>query len=87
MKKPQIWCPACLEVYHKVTMDDYVSICSIIYQQYLDGKSNYENYTITPIHCERYEKCTVFRESKESDWERKFGERYSSISQGETIRI
>jgi hypothetical protein len=87
MKKPKIYCPACLEVYHKATRDEYVSICSIIYQQFLDGHSNYENYTIVPSHCENYEKCTIWRESKEKDWERKYGERYSSVSQGEAIRL
>lgn len=87
MKRPKIVCPACLEVYHKSTKDEYVSICSIVYHQFLNGQSNYENYTIVTSHCERYEKCTVWRESKESDWERKFGEKYSSISQGEAIRL
>jgi len=65
MKKPQILCPACLEVYHRVNFDDYVSICSIIYSQFLNGQSNYENYTVLPSHCENYTSCNVWREVKE----------------------
>jgi len=40
-----------------------------------------------PVHCQNYEKCTVWRESKEKDWQKKFSKKYSSIEQGETIRL
>lgn len=89
MKKPDIVCPACKEVYLKSTRDEYVSICGIIYAQYEVGMSDFENYTITPIHCEkdRYTKCQVWRGEKEAGWQRKEGERFSSLEQAEAIRL
>ena len=96
MKKPYVICPAAKEVYLKSSGTtnceegtEYVVICGIIYEQFEAGASNYENYTILPSHCEgdKYEKCTVWRESKEEDWERKYAEKYSSVAQGEAIRI
>jgi hypothetical protein len=95
MKKPYVVCPACKEVYQKAATTDcvegseYVVICGIVYEQYENGQSNYKNYTIVPSHCERdkYTRCPVWRESIEEDWERKLGEKYSSLRQAETIRV
>ena len=89
MKKPRVWCPACKEIYHKVTSDDYVCICSIIYEQFEQGHSNYPNYTVEPSHCEKgkYTFCDLWREEKEKDWARNIGSKYSSIEQAEQIRI
>jgi hypothetical protein len=89
MKKPKVWCPACKELYHKVTWDEWVVVCSIIYDQFEQGQSNFENYTIVPSHCEegKYEKCNVWRGNKEKDWARKEGGRYSSLEQAEKIRL
>jgi hypothetical protein len=87
MKQPRIVCPACLDMVHLTTRDEYVSICSVVYEQFERGQSNFENYTVVPEHCKRYDRCPVWRESKEVDWERKMGARYSSLRQAETIRI
>jgi len=67
--------------------DEYVVVCGIIYEQFEQGQSNYENYTVVPSHCLRYDRCPLWRESKEKDWERKIGEKYSSLQQAETIRV
>jgi hypothetical protein len=87
MKKPRIVCPAAKEVVHLTTRDEHVVICSVVYEQFEKGQSNYENYTIVPEHCKRYDRCPVWRETKEVDWERKMGKKYSSLTQAETIRL
>jgi hypothetical protein len=88
MKKPQVWCPACKEVYHKSTRDEYVVICDIIYQQYEQGKSNFPNYTVEPSHCEGegYHKCHVWRGSKDADWAKEAGN-YQSLEEFEKLRL
>lgn len=89
MKEPNVRCPSCKVVQHLTTRDDFVVICGIIYEQYEAGKSNFENYTVTPIHCEddHYLNCTVWRNAVRKDWVRKAGEKYSSHAQAEKIRI
>jgi hypothetical protein len=87
MKKPDIICPACLEVHHLTTRDEWVSICSIVYNQFLTGASNYQNYTVVPSHCSKdnYTKCAEWRTSKNEEWMRKHG--FSSMEQMEKIRL
>jgi hypothetical protein len=88
MKKPNVICPACKEVYYKSTKDEYVVICGIIYEQYEVGMSNFPNYTIVPSHCEddKYTKCQVWRGAKDAEWAKQAG-KYSSLDQMEKIRI
>jgi len=87
VKSPRIVCPASKEVVHLTTRDEYVVICSVVYEQFEKGQSNFENYTVVPLHCMRYDRCPVWRETKEVGWERKMGERYSTLRQAETIRL
>ena len=88
MKKPYVICPACVEVYHKSTRDEYVVICRIVYDQYEQGMSNFPNYTIEPSHCEgaKYEKCHVWRAAKDVDWDKKAG-KYQSLEEFEKLRL
>ncbi len=85
MRRPQIPCPACLEVYHKVSSDEYVSICSIVYAQYEQGASNFPNYTVEVNHCKNYEKCVVWREDKEKNWMIEYAKKYGSLEKGEKL--
>lgn len=88
MKRSEIWCPACMELYKKMNGDSVV-ICSIIYRQFEAGMSNFPNYTILPEHCEgsKYTFCDIWREEKEKNWKRNLGDKYSSLAQSETLRL
>jgi len=88
MKKPNVICPACKEVYQKSTSGDYVVICAIIYEQFEQGQSNFPNYTIEPSHCEgtKYEKCHVWRGAKQADWDKEAG-KYQSLEEFEKLRL
>lgn len=76
------------ELHQRVGSNDWVVICAIIYEQFEQGQSNYENYTILPSHCEedKYTKCPLWRETKEKDWARNM-QKYSSLDQAERISI
>jgi hypothetical protein len=88
-KPPNVVCPCALEIHRRLASDDYVVICKLIYDQYEAGQSNFPNYTVLPIHCEndKYRVCDLWREEKDKDWKRKFGQKYSSAEQGEKIRL
>jgi hypothetical protein len=88
-KPPNVVCPCALEIHRRLASDDYVVICKLIYDQYEAGHSNFANYTIEPSHCEgdAYSRCTLWRETKEEDWQRKSGAKYSSLQQAEKIRV
>jgi hypothetical protein len=89
MKKPNVVCPACKEISIQQTTGDYVVLCSLVYEQYVSGQSNFESYFIVPSNCEedKYTKCVVWREEKEEDWMQKLGEKHSSLKQQEQIRL
>ncbi len=84
--KPNVICPACKEVRKQESTGNWVVICGIVYAQFVEGKSNYENFTIVPKHCEedKYTKCPVWREEKDKEWAEKM-KNYSSLEQAEKI--
>ena len=69
------------------TTGKWVVLCSIVYDEYVSGKSNYKNFIIVPSNCEEdhYTQCSVWRKEKDANWAR--DHEYSSLRQKEAIRL